>query len=35
LCTVLWDFIDDTWVSWPREPTEFDDVSRFLPFISL
>ncbi|KAJ6562627.1 hypothetical protein B0H19DRAFT_1145176 [Mycena capillaripes] len=23
--TVLWDFIDDTWVSWPRDPTEFDD----------
>jgi hypothetical protein len=24
--TVLWDFIDDAWVSWPRDPTEFDDV---------
>ncbi|KAJ7308668.1 hypothetical protein DFH08DRAFT_1088372 [Mycena albidolilacea] len=23
--TVLWDFIDDAWVSWPRNPTEVDD----------
>ncbi|KAJ7136657.1 hypothetical protein C8R44DRAFT_767599 [Mycena epipterygia] len=23
--TVLWDFIEDSWISWPQEPTNFDN----------
>ncbi|KAJ6586337.1 hypothetical protein DFH09DRAFT_1143153 [Mycena vulgaris] len=22
---VLWDFVEDSWISWPRKPTEYDD----------